>query len=366
MKYLKIMMWAACATLMLTSCSEDQTSFDTSKMPGKATISGKVVYNQGTTIAEGGKFSYDYVPAAKLVIYAEVPNSYYMDGAVGYTTYTAETDEEGNYSFSIPMGVKEATVTIRTQPFESTTTSVEIVDQKLETVTKQVIFKGSGEVKVKWHDLEVRNITLTSVDCDKSPESYKYTVPMEIKIGKNMEYLNPIKEIRSTITGAITGYSDASVEKVWTPAGNVDFVMTVGDMTLNGTTDANGICRLDIPVKEIPANVSYSIKPVSYTGSFTHYVSIQEIKILPSGHEVTVTNYTREELNGYYDANNDAFEGNVHYEFASFLQKVEAKGMLFHITPGSDAHGYTESGWYDSTLWLSEYLETKDNETYEY
>ncbi len=107
-------MWAACATLMLTSCSEDQTSFDTSKMPGKATISGKVVYNQGTTIAEGGKFSYDYVPAAKLVIYAEVPNSYYMDGAVGYTTYTAETDEEGNYSFSIPMGVKEATVTIRT------------------------------------------------------------------------------------------------------------------------------------------------------------------------------------------------------------------------------------------------------------
>ncbi len=366
MKYLKIMMWAACATIMLTSCSEDQTSFDTSKMPGKATISGKVVYNQGTTIADDGKFSYNFIPAAKLTVYAEVPNSYYMDGAEGCTTYTTETDEEGNYSFSIPTGVDEANVTISTQPFESTSTSVEIVDQKLETVTNQVIFKGSSDVKVKWHDLMVRNITLTAVYCDKSPESYKYSVPMEIKLGKNMEYLNPVKEIRSSITGAITGYLDASVEKVWTPAGNVDFVMTVDNMTLNGTTDANGICRLDIPVKEIPANVSYSIKPVSYSGSFTHYVSIQEIKILPSGHEVTVTNYTREELNGYYDANNDAFEGNVHYEFASFLQKVEAKGMLFHITPGSDAHGYTESGWYDSTLWLSEYLETKDNETYEY
>jgi len=364
MKYLKIMVWAACATLMLTSCSEDQTSFDTSKMPGKAEISGKVVYNQGTTIAEDGKFSYNYVPAAKLTVYAEVPNSYYMDGAVGVTTYTAETDEEGNYSFSIPMGVDNANVTIRTQPFESTSTSVKIVDQELKTVAEQVIFKGSKGVSVKWHDLEVCNITLNAVPIEDSPESYKHTVPMEIKIGKNMEYLEPVKEIRNTITNQITGYSNAWVKKVWTPAGNVDFVMTVGEMTLNGTTDANGTCRLDIPVKEIPASVSYSVTPVSYTGSFTHYVETRVIKTLPSGREVSVTDYTREELNGYYAATS-SFNGTVNYEFASFLQKVEAKGMLFHITPGSDAHGYTETGWYYETLWLSEYLETKDNETYE-
>lgn len=364
MKNYKKMLLAAGAVVMLASCSEDQTEFNIDSVPGRAKISGTIVYNEGTTI-ENNRFSYNYKPLASHEVILEVPNSYYKQNAGGTNVFSTKTDANGKYAFDIPATNQSGSGTITIRPFEGTTTTVKNVDQKPQVVKEDVIFRASRSVTIKNRDLQIANFQCTANPVASVPVSFTKTVGFKTVIGQNLEYKTPIKP-RYNTSDVIVGYTDAKVDKVWQPASGVDFIVdvTCGDasITLNGTTDSRGECSLQVPVDELPTRISYNIKPISYLGKFTHYVRNEkpdEIK-LPSGSVVKVYDYEAVTLDGWYESNGNV-SGGASYEFANFVQTAECKSMLFHVTPGADAEGYTTSGWGSSTLWLADFLKAQES-----
>lgn len=364
MENIKKMLLAAGAVVMLASCSEDQTEYNIENVPGRAKISGTIVYNEGTTI-ENGRFSYNYKPLASHEVILEVPNSYYKPYADGVKVYTTSTDASGKYSFDIPATDQSGSATISIRPFEGTTTTVKNVDQKPQVVKEQVIYRGSASVSVKNRGLEIENFQCAAYAVDAVPESFSKSVSFKTVIGQNFEYKTPITP-RYNNNNVISGYADAKIDKVWQPASNVDFIVEIdcagAAITLNGTTDAKGECSLQVPVEKLPASFFYRVTPVSYLGKFTHYVRGEKPveRQLPSGTKVEVYDYEAVTLDGWYQSTGD-ITGSVSYEFANFVQKAECKSMLFHVLPGAEDKGYTTSGWGQATPWLADFL--KDQES---
>lgn len=361
MKHLMKMFFAAgIAAFALSSCSEDQTEFNVSNVPGRAKISGTIVYNQGTTV-ENGRFAYNYKPLASHEVILEIPNSYYKSGAEGTAVYTTSTDANGKYSFEVPATNSTGSGTISIRPFESTTTSIKVVDQKPKAETKQAIFRADVDVQIKARGLEIENFECVAYPVDVIPESFTKSVALKTVIGQNMEYKTPIAP-RYSNANVIIGYSDARIDKVWQPASGVDFVVEVRadkvEFSVYGTTDSKGECTIQIPVEEIPASFTYSVNPVSYLGKFTHYVRGEKPveRKLPSGGVVSVYDYEAVTLDGYYKSSGNV-SGTASYEFANFVQKAECKSMLFYVLPGTDNEGYTAGGWSLTTPWLADFLE---------
>ncbi len=357
---MKLFLAAGAAAFALASCSEDQTEFSVSNVPGRAKITGTIVYNQGTTI-ENGRFSYNYKPLASHEVILEVPNSYYKSGAQGVTVFSTNTNADGKYTFDIPATDLYGNGTISIRPFEGTTTTIKVVDQKPKAETAQAIFRGSVEVDIKDRGLEIKNFQCIPYSVGVIPESFTKSVAFKTVIGQNMEYKTPITPLYNS-NNTITGYSDARVNKVWQPASGVDFVVAVSvsgvDFSVYGTTDSKGECTLQIPVDNIPATLDCRITPVSYLGKYTHYVRGEKPveRKLPSGSIVTVYDYEAVTLDGYYQSSGDV-TNTAPYEFSNFVQEAECKSMVFHVTPGSDSEGYTPYNWSQSDPWLADFLE---------
>ncbi|MCM1070535.1 MAG: hypothetical protein NC210_00680 [[Clostridium] fimetarium] len=367
MKHLMKMFFAAgIAAFALSSCSEDQTEFNVSNVPGRAKISGTIVYNQGTTV-ENGRFAYNYKPLASHEVILEIPNSYYKSGAEGTAVYTTSTDANGKYSFEVPATNSTGSGTISIRPFESTTTSIKVVDHKPVAETKQAIFRRSDvKVNIKARGLEIENFECVAYPIDEVPESFTKSVAFKVVIGQNMEYKIPIKPVYNS-NDKITKYEDADVKKLWQPASGVDFVVEVDAMAFKaefsvyGTTDSKGECTIQIPVGAIPASFSYEVKPISYLGKFTHYVKCEkpEERLLSSGVPFEVYDNEAVTLDGYYESTGTV-SATATYEFANFVQKAECKRMLFQVLPGSDAKGYTPTGWNSDCDWLDDHKKKQE------
>lgn len=366
MKHFQKMLYAAAAALMLASCSEDQTEFNIDEVPGRAKIQGTIVYNEGTTI-ENGRFTYNYKPLASAEVILEISNTYYNPNSYGQgmTVFTTKTDANGNYTFDVPATNNSGTGTISIRPFAGTTTTVKNVDQKPQAVKEQVIFRASRSVIIQNRGLEIENFECAAYPVGSVPESFTKSVSFKTVIGQNMEYKTPITP-RYNNNNVISGYADAKISNVWQPASNVDFIIEAScagaNITLNGTTNANGECTLQVPVDKLPASISYRVTPVSYLGKFTHYVRGEKPveRVLPSGTKVEVYDYEAVTLDGWYQSTGDV-TGSATYEFANFVQKAECKGMLFHVLPGTEDKGYTSYGWSSTTPWLADFLKDQEN-----
>lgn len=377
MKTIKLAAFAACAVMMLSACSADESTFNIQNVPGRANISGKIIYNQGTTI-ENGKFVYDYAPAANVMVFADVNNSSYDNNLTGTTRFTTTTDEEGKYEFEIPATNKDAIVTISTADFVGTQTSIERVGNEIKTINNNGVFAASQTTSYKANGINFCNMVCMFTPEVLNVKGYTQQATFEGTLGKNAEYLTNIQanyeettNEDGSVTKTFTGFTDPKVYNVFVPAPNLDLIIKVNysnglSINLNSTTDQNGKFSIGIPVQQFPANITYSIEAMPFKGSFVHYVRDDEesYKAIPDAINEDGTpamysyyNYHPVNLDGYYIQKFDA-TGNLNFPMAGVslipYQETFGKIMIFNaFTANQDVYGYNPGSILPSeTFWV--------------
>ena len=112
----------AAAALMLVGCSKEQSEFKSSDLKNDAlpqgTVVGTVKYDAGAyKDANGVIFDEHLVPAAGQQVKIEVSNADYVAGSAGNQTYMAEIDQEGKFTYALPLGLNPTNVTVGVIPF---------------------------------------------------------------------------------------------------------------------------------------------------------------------------------------------------------------------------------------------------------
>lgn len=345
---------AMLAAVVMTSCSEDQSTFRIESVPGRSVIEGTVIYNQGTKLVDG-KFVYDYQPAADLKVVAIVNNSEYDNSLSGQSEFEATTDENGKYSFEIPAPTQDVRVTIRTASFRGERSVIELKNNKVVTTEEPVIYGGSGSTTARANGIAYCNINCVETSVDRIPTGLTEYASLQGRIGQNIEKYTA-GEVLTDVEGNVTGHSDASVEYLYTGTPSCDLIISIGyedaAFTYNATTDSKGYFRLSVPVAGFPANFSCLITAASYNGTFTQYVP--EIKTIENyrGREIEYTDYTPRTLNGYYSQE----YSDTHFcsfPVAAAVANIENKAMIFHLlNPSDDNFGYNASRWSRENPWM--------------
>lgn len=112
--------FALVASLILCGCTKEQSELTLESITGSAVIKGQVHYNQGIKELNGAIYEEYLVPASGQTVSVEVSYSNYKQGSQGKKTFSAETDENGNYSITIPVGATEISGVVKVEAFVGT------------------------------------------------------------------------------------------------------------------------------------------------------------------------------------------------------------------------------------------------------
>lgn len=356
------------AMAVMSSCSENQSSFDIEQVPGRSTIEGTIVFNQGATLQDG-KFVYNYQPAANLPVNVIVDNTAYDNGLSGKTVFNTVTDENGKYTIEIPAPVNQTNVTIRTAQFTGKHTTVERVNNKIETVERNAVYWANGSTYIVAEGHSFANLECTIADEDSEFKNFSQTATLKGMIGRNAEYYNAPEKFYND-DKELTDISSANIDNCFVPAPNADMMVTVTydnkKYVYNATTDAAGNFTLNVPVLQFPANFSYSIEIMPQMDvTYTHYVPVTKtITVNRYGYEQEIEywDYEPVKMNGWYSQYSNASNttGSLNYDVASFVNNIEVKGLIFR----TQSEIMSENNYYPAQFeynlpWMSELEEEK-------
>lgn len=253
------------ALVALSACtSDEQTSFNFSDIHGKAVIKGNVTYRPGNVTNGNGTISQkEYANGA--VVTVEVQNAQYVSGAEGSKTYSATTDENGNYIIEVPAGVKPIEATVSVKDYNGT----------------------YSEYK--------NNALLTITGVKYSTSDYQETVSDGKTVTKNLELsISDMPEVRNrNLEALLNGSVVVPAEKLDNSNGIVNFVRTTAALpnakmlfTFTNSSDDRKICyEMTTPANgqlgfaanlfdtwEL-SNTSVDVKVYGFVGNITHYYS---------------------------------------------------------------------------------------------
>lgn len=258
----------SCLTLALfalSACtSDEQTSLNFSDIQGKAIVKGNVTYRPGyVKDANGATSQTEHANGA--VVTVEVQNSQYASGAQGSKTYSATTDENGNYAIEVPVGVKPIEATVSVKDYNGTYS--EYINNALLTITgvnystsdyQETVSNGktiTKNLELSISDMpEVKNRSLTAL------LNGSVVIPAE-----KMDYSNG----QMNVTSTTTALKNAKV--------SFTFTNTADDRKIRYemTTPANG--QLGFAANLFDTwelnNTSVDIKVQGMTGNITHNYS---------------------------------------------------------------------------------------------
>lgn len=389
MKSKKVLFCAALAALMVTACSDDQTSFNIDKVPGDAVIKGKVAYNTGATLVNN-KFEYDYEPCANLPLYFKVRNSNYSGSLDGYSIFTAITDAEGNYQITIPASANAMSVDITSEAFEGVENYIKVVNGKPQQAQRNVVYRvNQKSVSVDDHAIKFTNLLCANVSTEQEFVNYNEHATITGTIGKNSEYYIAPEKVYKEVTtwdkvtqqyiteNVFDKWADARIEKVFVPAASVDLVVSVkyndpnitSAVEFNVTTNSNGEYTLQVPVQDFPASFSYTIEGFSYSSTFTHYVEDEKEYTMPSEDEDAdpivkhYMDYKPVSINGWYEPVN-TFNYNATFPVSSTVVNNMTKLLLFNASPEAldGLVPFYNSSTFKNVQWLSELLKKLEEE----
>lgn len=345
---------AMSVAIMMTSCSEEQSSFNIDSVPGRGVIEGTVLYNQGTKLVDG-KFVYDYKPAANLKMVAVVTNSDYDSNLSGQTTYEVTTDENGKYSITLPAPtVKEVSVRFITSSFRGVRSVVKIENNKVVTVEEPVVYTGMGETSVRANGIKYCNFNCTETSEDLLSKGFTEYANVSGRLGQNVEKYTAGKT-QTNDAGVIIGHTDATLEYLFKGAANTPLILEVEyqnhTFVYNTTSNASGGFTMQVPVAAFPASFSCKVSAVPYNGNFTQYERvIKEVKS-SNGRTYEYIDYTPHTLNGYYSQQIPSTT-NLSFPVSGVTGRIEAKAMIFSlIDDTADDFGYSPYRWNTSSDW---------------
>ncbi len=169
MNYLKVFSLVCLGAIVLgtTSCKK-QSVLDPEAITETATIKGKVTVLAGMKWDDQSKKAVQITedePIQGVTVVLEVPYSAYdktnTSGEAQQITTT--TDAEGNYSFSVKYAsTNKATVTIYTQPFESTIYEWEAADVNDKTKAKTVNVRFNSQTATGTTTIKKNNTTFVN------------------------------------------------------------------------------------------------------------------------------------------------------------------------------------------------------------
>ena len=96
---------AALSLFFAASCSVEQSELTLDNMNGTALLTGKVTYDAGSVLEDGGISPANILPASNQTVVVKVSNASYLGDPDmgGYQIFTDTTNAEGMYSIEIPV-----------------------------------------------------------------------------------------------------------------------------------------------------------------------------------------------------------------------------------------------------------------------
>lgn len=263
----------AIAALVASSCSEDQTSLSVDNIKGKANIKGVITFNEGQAY-QNGKFTEIIKPYAKDTVFVKIANSSLdpQGQAMGYTTYIALTDENGQYEVEVPaVDTQNGTqVTVQTKPYTGKRNMlVSWENEKPVFEAQEVIFKGEFTETVHPYDIALKDV-LCGFTPRNSETGYPKTVELQVKVGENGYDLNDFGT-KPTPIFKLTSGIDVVIKVVYDNDEDGD---GYEDVRLYGaTTNSNGYAIFSIPAKEETwSNALITTKVAPYiANNFNYY-----------------------------------------------------------------------------------------------
>lgn len=156
----------AVTTLMFTACKDkEQSEMTLDSIQGRATIQGRVMYDQGALQEEDAILDgVNLTPAKEVTVMVKVPYSSYNENSDGNAIYSAKTDANGNYSISVPVGSVSIEAVVDVLPFYAPYGTYEngVINTVESALFNEVIFSSSSSVSVDQGDI-------TIVDAEVSP-----------------------------------------------------------------------------------------------------------------------------------------------------------------------------------------------------
>lgn len=262
------------ALVALSACSSDeQTSFNFSDIYGRAVIKGNVTYRPGNVKNDNGTISQkEYANGA--VVTVEVQNAQYVSGAEGSKTYSATTDENGNYIIEVPAGVKPIEATVSVKDYSGTYS--EYINNALLTITG-----------VKY-----------STSDDRETVSAGKTVTKDLELGRS-----ELPEVRNrNLKALLNGSVVVPAEMLDNSNPTLSFVSTTAPLpnakmllTFTNSSDDRKICyemtasadgKLSFDANLFDtwklSNTSVNVKVYGLVGNITHYYSLYSDRSLES------------------------------------------------------------------------------------
>ncbi|MDE6196493.1 MAG: hypothetical protein K2F91_01340 [Muribaculaceae bacterium] len=360
MRSIKTLAAAFFAASLLVACSDEQTTFNIENVPGRCTLQGQIVYNQGTTY-EGGKFVYNYKPVANSEVFVTVDNSGYGNGLTGETTFTTTTDEQGNYTIEIPAPSNSITATVKTADFLTERSVVEIVNNKVVTNTEEVVIRGYRTFSdIHSNGIRLASFVCTECNTDDSFSGFNEYATLNGTVGQNVEYKIAATPIRN-LDKELIGYDDARVQYCFEPAAKVDLILKVNytsgeTFTYNTTTDASGNFSLQVPVAGFPAVFGYELTCVTYNGNFTHYEQVLRKGTNAFDNEYTYYDYEARKLVGFYSQTFCTGTYYASYPVAAQVVSEDFKAMVFNpLNNGQELYGYSAGAFGEYNPWLEDF-----------
>lgn len=252
---------------LVVSCNkEEQSEVNLDNLQGMASVTGKVMYNQGAANQNGAIISDYMVPAAGQTIIVRVPNSDYVSGSAGYQTYSDTTDSEGRYTVQVPVGTNTVTATVSVIPFFAEKT-VEGHNNQLINITNAL-----------YNNFTPQQVTLAEFDVQTADFEVTSSEMPELEYNQEVG-LTGLIEIQSWALNRETENREASKEPIAT---DFDVLVTLSDpagiepdMTLKyqGSSDAEGLydMTMTLPDNCWEWNVSIELETKARLSNFVHY-----------------------------------------------------------------------------------------------
>ncbi len=280
MKKTKFFLGAAMAAVLClwTGCREEQSEMTLDVIEGRATIQGRVMYDQGArqeedAILDGANMA----PASGITITVKIPYGDYKSGSDGKKLFTATTDANGNYSITFPVTSKGVEATIDALPFYASHGTLN--NDGTVTTSDNVLFNvldfiDGDKFSVEPGDIEVANIEIKPTTTEDQPKRNQ-----SINIKGKVVYMG---EVRKETAGVETYVQDEIVSansQIKITLSGTDPDKKQPDIIYNLTTDGNGEYSLtalfyevwEYSDVEVTAKVEASYAAADSEKAFKHY-----------------------------------------------------------------------------------------------